>query len=88
MVEEEYCEQLIFIIKGNEELCSYLKVQRKLNLLEEATTDDKDYFKNLKDEDARVEHKTHIAVKEEQIITVATITNDEKTHDKELLELI
>ena len=31
--ELEYCKQLISVIKGNEELCGYPKVQEKLNLL-------------------------------------------------------
>jgi len=33
--ELEYCKELISVIKGKEELCSYPKVQEKLNLLEE-----------------------------------------------------
>ena len=96
--ELEYCEELISVIKENEELCSYPKVQERLNLLEEAMTDDQEHLKILKDEDARVGHKTadtsffgyktHIAMTEERIITAATITSGEKTDGKELPELI
>ena len=96
--ELEYCEKLISVIKENDELCSYPKVQEKLNLLEEAMTDDQEHLKISKDEDARVGHKTadtsffgyktHIAMTEERIITAATITSGEKTDGKELPELI
>ena len=34
--ELKYCKQLIDVVKGNEEICSYPKVQEKLNLLEES----------------------------------------------------
>lgn len=96
--ELEYCEQLISIIKGNEVICSYPKVQEGLNLLEEMVTDDQEHLKTSKDEDARVGHKTadtsffgyktHIAMTEERIITAATITSGEKTDGKELPELV
>lgn len=96
--ELEYCEQLISIIKGNEVICSYPKVQEGLNLLEEMVTDDHEHLKTSKDEDARVGHKTadtsffgyktHIAMTEERIITAATITSGEKTDGKELPELV
>lgn len=96
--ELKYCEELISIIKENEELCSYPKVKEKLNLLEEAMTDDQEHLKISKDEDARVGHKTadtsffgyktHIAMTQERIITAATITSGEKTDGKELPELI
>ena len=32
--ELEYCKQLLSIVKDNEDICSYPKVQEKLNLLE------------------------------------------------------
>lgn len=96
--ELEYCEQLISIIKGNEEICSYPKVWERLNLLEEAVTDDQEHLKTSKDEDARMGHKTadtaffgyktHIVMTEERIITAATITSGEKTDGKELPELV
>lgn len=83
--EVAYCEELISVIRENEEIYSYPKVQEKLNLLEEAITDDKEHMNISKDEDARVGHKTadtsffgyktHIAMTEERIITAATITS-------------
>lgn len=96
--ELEYCEQLITVIKGNEELCSYPKVQEKLNRLEETVNDDIEHLETSKDQDARTGHKTadtsffgyktHIAMTEERIITAATITSGEKTDGKELPELV
>ena len=96
--EVAYCEELISVIRENKEIYSYPKVQEKLNLLEEAITDDKEHMNISKDEDARVGHKTadtsffgyktHIAMTEERIITAATITSGEKTDGKELPELV
>lgn len=96
--ELEYCEQLICMIKENEHVCNYPKVQEKLNLLEEVVTDDQEHLKISKDEDARVGHKTadtsffgyktHIAMTEERIITAAIITSGEKTDGKELTKLV
>jgi len=96
--ELEYCEQLISIIKENENICSYPKIQEKLNLLEEVVNDDQEHLKISKDEDARVGHKTadtsffgyktHIAMTEERIITAAVITSGEKSDGKELAKLV
>lgn len=96
--ELEYCEQLISIIKEKDDICSYPKVQEKLNLLEEAVKDDLEHLETSRDDDARTGHKTadtaffgykaHIAMTEERIITAATITSGEKTDGKELLGLI
>ena len=96
--ELEYCEQLISIIKENENICSYPKIQEKLSLLEEVVNDDQEHLKISKDEDARVGHKTadtsffgyktHIAMTEERIITAAVITSGEKTDGKELAKLV
>ena len=96
--ELKYCKQLIDVIKGNEEICSYPKVQEKLNLLEESVTDDMEHLETSKDEDAKTGHKTadtsffgyktHIAMTEERIITAATITSGEKTDGKELPKLV
>lgn len=82
--ELEYCKQLLSIVKDNEDICSYPKVQEKLNLLEESVNDDLEHLKTSKDNDARIGHKTadtsffgyktHIAMTEERIITAATIT--------------
>ena len=96
--ELKYCKQLIDVVKGNEEICSYPKVQEKLNLLEESVTDDMEHLEISKDEDAKTGHKTadtsffgyktHIAMTEERIITAATITSGEKTDGKELPKLV
>ena len=56
--ELKYCKQLIGVVKGNEEICSYPKVQEKLNLLEESVTDDMEHLETSKDEDAKTGHKT------------------------------
>lgn len=96
--ELKYCKQLIDVVKGNEEICRYPKVQEKLNLLEESITDDMEHLETSKDEDAKTGHKTadtsffgyktHIAMTEERIITAATITSGEKTDGKELPKLV
>ena len=94
----EYCKQLISFIKENENICSYPKVQEKLNLLEECVSDDLEHLETSKDIDAKIGHKTadtsffgykiHISMKEERIITAATITSGEKTDGKELSSLV
>lgn len=96
--ELDYCKQLISVIKEQEEICSYPKVQEKLNLLEEVVKDDLEQLNISEDSDAREDHKTadtsffgyktYIAMTEERIITVATITSGEKTDGKELPELV
>ena len=96
--ELEYCKQLVTVIKENETICSYPKVQEKLNLLEESIRDDLEHLETSKDMDAKIGHKTadtaffgyktHIAMTEERIITAATITSGEKTDGKELSALV
>lgn len=96
--ELNYCKQLISVIKENEKVCSYPKVQEQLNLLEESVRDDMEHLEISKDKDAKTGHKTvdtsffgyktHIAMTEERIITAATITSGEKTDGKELPELV
>lgn len=93
--ELEYCRQLISTIRENEKICSYPKVQAKLNLSEEVVRDDLEHMDTSKDGDAKTGHKTadtsffgyktHIAMTEERIITAATITSGEKTDGKELV---
>lgn len=56
--ELKYCKQLIDVVKGNEEICSYPKVQEKLNLLEESVTDGMEHLETSKNEDAKTGHKT------------------------------
>lgn len=93
-----YCKELIDAIKKNKTICSYPKVQEKLNLLEESVSDNLEHLETAKDEDAKTGHKTadtsffgyktHIAMTEERIITAATITSGEKTDGKELPALV
>ena len=93
-----YCKELIDAIKKNKTICSYPKVQKKLNLLEESVSDNLEHLETSKDEDAKTGHKTadtsffgyktHIAMTEERIITAATITSGEKTDGKELPSLV
>ncbi len=92
--EIEYCKELIQVIKKNEEIQHYPKVQEKINLLEETLQDDLEHLTSSNDTEARVGHKTaessffgyktHIAMTEERIITAATITTGEKSDGKEL----
>ena len=96
--ELEYCSKLVSIIKSKDTICSYPKVQEKLNLLEEIIRDDMEHLETSKDRDAKTGHKTadssffgyktHIAMTEERIITAATITSGEKTDGKELVTLV
>lgn len=96
--ELEYCKSLIDTIKKNEKICCYPKVQEKLNLLEEAVSDNLEHLETSKDRDAKTGHKTadtsffgyktHIAMTEERIITAATVTSGEKTDGKELPALV
>ena len=96
--EIDYCNQLIAVIKKEENICNYPKVTEKLNLLQETIDDDLEHLKTSLDEDARTGHKTadtsffgyktHIAMTEERIITAATITSGEKPDGKELSALV
>ena len=96
--ELEYCHALISVIKGKDDLCSYPKVEERLNLLEESVKDDLEHIETSRDADAKTGHKTadtaffgyktHIAMSEERIITAATVTSGEKTDGKELPELV
>ena len=96
--ELEYCHALISVIKEKEELCSYPKIQEKLNLLEESVKDDLEHPETSQDAEAKAGHKkadtsffgykTHIAMSEKRIITAATVTRGEKTDGKELPELV
>ena len=85
-------------LSKKKELCSYPKVKKKLNLLEESVNDGLEHLEISKDADAKTGHKTsdtsffgyktHIAMTEERIITAATITSGEKTDGKELPALV
>lgn len=76
--ELEYCKQLLSIVKDNEDICSYPKVQEKLNLLEESVNDNLEHLETSKYNDAKIGHKTadtsffgyktHIAMTEERLL--------------------
>jgi len=99
-LEEEikYSEELIKVIKKDEELKAYKDIQERLNLLEEIVTDDLEEISQIKEQEAKVGHKTadsaffgfktHIVMTDERIITGAIITSGEKTDGKELIELL
>ena len=74
--------------KRQEDVCSYPKVQEKLNLLEESVKDDLEHLETSKDNDAKIGHKTadtsffgyktHIAMTEERIITAEMCIRDRR----------
>lgn len=95
--EIEYCQELLNVIKKHENIRQYPKVSERYNLLEEALQDDLEQMSSMKDQDAKVGHKTadssffgyktHLAMTEERIITAAIVTSGEKNDGKELKEL-
>jgi hypothetical protein len=100
VLEDEiaYSQKLIEVIEKEETLLEYPKVKEQLNLLKETVADDIEQLQSMKDQDAKVGHKTadssffgyktHLAMSEERIITAATITTGEKSDGKELQTLI
>ncbi|MCA1042626.1 IS1182 family transposase [Bacillus infantis] len=100
VLEEEisYTQELIEAVEKEERLSEYPKVREQLNLLKETVADDLEKLQSMKDQDAKVGHKTadsaffgyktHLAMSEERIITAATITTGEKNDGKELKTLI
>lgn len=56
--ELEYCKELIAVIKKNKKISGYLKIQEKLNLLEETVRDDIEHMGTSKDKNAKTGHKT------------------------------
>lgn len=100
LLEDEiaYSQELIEVIENEENLVQYPKIKEQLNLLKETVTDDIEQLQSLKDQDAKVGHKTadssffgyktHLAMSEERIITAATVTTGEKNDGKQLQTLI
>lgn len=100
VLEDEitYSEELIKVIEKEENLAQYPKINEQLNLLKETIADDIEQLQSLKDQDAKVGHKTadssffgyktHLAMSEERIITAATVTTGEKNDGKQLQKLI
>ncbi|WP_209975386.1 IS1182 family transposase [Lederbergia galactosidilytica] len=100
VLEDEiaYSQELIHVIEKEETLLQYPKVKEQLNLLRETVEDDIEHLQSVKDQDAKVGHKTadssffgyksHLAMSEERIITAAVITSGEKNDGKQLQTLI
>ena len=82
--EIDYCQKLIEVVEKEDTLTQYPKVKEQLNLLKETVADDIEHLQISEDKDAKVGHKTadssffgyktHVAMREERIITAATVT--------------
>lgn len=96
--EITYCQKLVEVIEKEAHLCEYPKIKEPLNLLKETIADDIEQLRSMRDQDARVGHKsadssflgykTHLAICEERIITAARITTGEKPDGKQLPTLV
>ncbi|GAA3312804.1 hypothetical protein GCM10020331_001410 [Ectobacillus funiculus] len=97
--EITYCQKLVEVIEKEAHLCEYpKKIKEPLNLLKETIADDIEQLRSMRDQDARVGHKsadssflgykTHLAICKERIITVAHITTGEKPDGKQLPTLV
>lgn len=93
-----YTKTLIDAVGSNPSLAEVPKIKERLNMLKEVLSDIEDHYVTSKDGDARVGHKsaddsffgykTHIAMSDERIITVATVTSGEKGDGPQLQELV
>ena len=93
----EYCQKLSGVVNNSPQLMPYVKIQERLNYLNEAIEDDIQELKLSKDDDAKIGHKTadtaffgyksHIAMSDERIITSAIVTTGEKSDGKYLENL-
>ncbi len=68
--ELEYCHALISVIKGKDDLCSYPKVEERLNLLEESVKDDLEHIETSRDADAKYGSGKGIVNKKRQTLAV------------------
>ena len=94
----KYCQEIIDIVKKDENLTFRPNISENLNLLEELVTDTNEELQYCADQDAKQGHKTcdssffgyktHIAMTPERIITAATVTTGEKHDGKELKALV
>jgi len=85
--ELDYTKALLDVVGANPSLAEIPKVKERLNMLKEVLADIEDHYVTSKDEDARVGHKsgddsffgykTHIVMRDERIITVASVTSGE-----------
>lgn len=96
--ELAYCKELERIIEKEQSISSIPAVQEKLNVLKETIEDTQENITLLKDQDAKIGHKsadssffgykTHLAMTEERIITAAVVTSGEKGDGPELPRLL
>jgi transposase len=96
--ELAYCKELERIIEKEQSISSIPAVQEKLNTLKETIEDTQENITLLKDQDAKIGHKsadssffgykTHLAMTEERIITAAVVTSGEKGDGPELPRLL
>jgi Transposase DDE domain/Transposase domain (DUF772) len=94
----KYCNELVEMVKNNDKLYIKEDVKLKTHLLEEIINDDIENLNSMKEQDAKVGHKsadtsffgykTHIAMTPERIITAAVVTSGEKHDGKQAKELI
>ena len=94
----KYCQDIIDVVKKDENLTFRPNIAENLNLLEELVFDTNEELQYCADQDAKEGHKTcdssffgyktHIAMTPERIITAATVTTGEKHDGKELKTLV
>jgi hypothetical protein len=94
----EYCTKLVDLIKKDEKLYIREDVRKRTHLLDEVIHDDVEHLNSIKEEDAKVGHKsadtsffgykTHIAMTPERIITAAVVTSGEQNDGKQAKDLI
>lgn len=94
----KYCQKLSGVVKAAPQLIPYVKIQERLNYLNEAVEDDIEQLQLSKDSDAKIGHKTadtaffgyksHISMSDERIITGAVVTTGEKSDGKYLETLV
>lgn len=93
----EYCNQLVELIRSDENLLVKENVRLKTNLLKEIVHDNIEELNSMVEKDAKVGHKssdtsffgykTHLAMVPERIITAAVVTSGEKHDGKQAQEL-
>ena len=97
-IDNDLEKELERIIEKEQSISSIPAVQEKLNTLKETIEDTQENITLLKDQDAKIGHKsadssffgykTHLAMTEERIITAAVVTSGEKGDGPELPRLL
>ncbi|QVK16800.1 IS1182 family transposase [Mycoplasmatota bacterium] len=93
----KYCNELVELIRNDENLLIRENIRLKTNLLEEIVNDNIEEINSMVEKDAKVGHKsadtsffgykTHIAMVPERIITAAVVTSGDKHDGKQAREL-